>query len=70
MWLDLPLLAKREHNHDSTIYAFGLPEGKSLELPVCACLLLKAPGRGRKEGERADTCIEGGAWGCTCPPPY
>ena len=26
-WLDLPLVAKREHNHDSTLYSFGLPEG-------------------------------------------
>ena len=47
-WLAVPLLSKREHNHDSTIYTFGLPEGQSLALPVCACILLKAPGRGRK----------------------
>mmetsp|Transcript_2077 Transcript_2077/g.6943 ORF Transcript_2077/g.6943 Transcript_2077/m.6943 type:complete len:291 (+) Transcript_2077:74-946(+) len=47
-WLALPLLAKKEHNYDSTIYSFGLPEGQSLNLPVCACILLLAPGKGRK----------------------
>ena len=26
-WLELPLVAKRDHNHDSTLYSFGLPEG-------------------------------------------
>ena len=32
-------------NHDTNIYEFGLPEGaKTLGLPVCACLLLCAPG--------------------------
>ena len=92
-WLDLPLVAKREHNHDSTLYSFGLPEGdhtpthariptrcpracphaypyphacpracpqppqppqppafpcrapgQALNLPTCACLLLRVPG--------------------------
>lgn len=43
-WMELPLVAKREHNHDSTVYSFGLPEGQSLNLPVCACLLLRVPG--------------------------
>ena len=50
----LPLVARREYNHDSTVYTFGLPEGQSLSLPVCACILLKAPGRGRKEGGGKD----------------
>lgn len=53
-WVELPLIDKREYNHDSTVYAFGLPEGQSLELPVCACILLKAPGMGRKEGGGKD----------------
>ena len=53
-FIDLPLVAKREHNHDSTIYTFGLPEGKSLSLPVCACVLLKAPGRGRGPNGKDD----------------
>lgn len=53
-WLPLPLKKKTEFNHDSTIYTFGLPEGQSLNLPVCACLLLKAPGKGRKEGGGKD----------------
>ena len=45
-WYSLPLLEKREHNHDSTIYTIGLPAGQSLELPVCACVLMNAPGVG------------------------
>jgi len=53
-WLPLPLVEKREYNYDSTIYAFGLPEGQSLNLPVCACILLLAPGKGRKEGGGKD----------------
>mmetsp|Transcript_41571 Transcript_41571/g.88714 ORF Transcript_41571/g.88714 Transcript_41571/m.88714 type:complete len:306 (-) Transcript_41571:455-1372(-) len=53
-WLELPLVEKKEYNYDSTIYAFGLPDGQSLNLPVCACLLLRAPGRGRKEGGGKD----------------
>ena len=53
-FIDLPLIAKREYNHDSTIYTFGLPEGKSLSLPVCACILLKAPGRGRGPNGKDD----------------
>ena len=46
-WLELPLVARREVSHDATCYSFGLPPTQSLNLPVCACLLLKAPGRGR-----------------------
>lgn len=53
-WLALPLVGKRDYNHDSTIYEFGLPEGQSLELPVCACILLKAPGKGRTDGGGKD----------------
>ena len=45
-WTALPLVARREVSADSTIYDFGLPEKQSLNLPVCACLLLKAPGAG------------------------
>merc|ERR1712142_894512 len=29
--------------HDTSIFEFGLPSGTSLGLPVCACLLMKAP---------------------------
>ena len=53
-WMALPLKARQEHNHDTTAYTFALPEGQSLELPVCACILLKAPGQGRKEGGDKD----------------
>ena len=45
-WQALPLIARREVSCDSTAYEFGLPEGRSLNLPVCACILMKAPGRG------------------------
>ena len=31
-----------------------MPDNKSLSLPVCACLLLNAPGKGRKEGGGKD----------------
>ena len=53
-WLPLPLLAKRDYNADTTIYTFGLPARQSLDLPVCACLLLKAPACGRREGGGPD----------------
>ena len=36
------------------LWTQGLPEGQSLNLPVCACILLKAPGKGRKEGGGKD----------------
>ena len=49
-WLEVPLIQKVEYNHNTTIYSFGLPEGQSLNLPVCACLLLRAPGCGRLAG--------------------
>ena len=46
-WLELPLVARREVTADCTAYSFGLPAGQALELPVCAYVLVKAPGRGR-----------------------
>lgn len=49
----LPLLAKERASHDSDVYTFGLPVGRSLDLPVCGCILLRAPGRGRAEGAGA-----------------
>ena len=54
-WLAVPLIAKREYNHNTSVYSFGLPDGRSLSLPVCACILMRAPGRGRiKDGGPAD----------------
>lgn len=38
------------YNHDSKVFEFGLPEGQSLNLPVCACILLKGK---TTEGEDA-----------------
>ena len=45
-WTSLPLVARREVTADTSIYEFGLPAGQSLDLPVCACILLRAPGCG------------------------
>ena len=50
-WLGVELIARREYNANTTLYTFGLPDGRGLDLPVCACVLLRAPGRGRIEGE-------------------
>jgi hypothetical protein len=38
---EVPLLQARWYNHDSKILTFGLPEDVSLDLPVCACVLLR-----------------------------
>ena len=35
------LVATLDYNHDSKIFEFGLPDGQSLNLPVCACILMK-----------------------------
>ena len=40
-FVDLPLVNIISVNHDTNIFEFGLPEGESLCLPVCACLLMK-----------------------------
>ena len=49
-WVALPLLSRRAANHDTLLLDFGLPPDAAgadvpLSLPVCGCLLLKAPGR-------------------------
>ena len=41
-WTPVPLLRVTQHNHDTSVFEFGLPEGRKLDLPVCACLLLRA----------------------------
>jgi len=51
-FVPVKLLSKAEYNHDSTVYDFELPRCTSLNLPACACVLLKAPGRG-PDGEDA-----------------
>lgn len=40
-WHAVPLIEAKPYNYDSTIFSFGLPEGRSLDLPVCACILLQ-----------------------------
>jgi hypothetical protein len=43
-WLALPLLRVQPYNHDTSIFSFGLPDGKQfLNLSTCGCLLLLAP---------------------------
>ena len=46
----LKLTGVLPYNHDSKVFEFGLPEGQSLNLPVCACILLKGK---TAEGEDA-----------------
>jgi cytochrome-b5 reductase len=42
-WRSAPLLSKSAINHDTMVFAFGLPAGKSLCLSTCACIVAKAP---------------------------
>ena len=46
-WTERRMISRREVNHDTTLYSFELPTGASLQLPSCACLLVRAPQRGR-----------------------
>ena len=39
--MPLKLAGVVDYNHDTKIFEFGLPEGQGLNLPVCACILLK-----------------------------
>lgn len=39
-WVELPLVGTTDYNHDTKVFQFGLPDGKSLNLPTCACLLV------------------------------
>lgn len=43
-FVELPLLAARPVSRDASVFEFGLPAGaSSLDLPVCACILMRAP---------------------------
>eukprot|EP01062_Namystynia_karyoxenos_P011650 TRINITY_DN14187_c0_g1_i1.p1 TRINITY_DN14187_c0_g1~~TRINITY_DN14187_c0_g1_i1.p1 ORF type:complete len:341 (+),score=129.50 TRINITY_DN14187_c0_g1_i1:70-1023(+) len=42
-WVPCPLVSQTEYSHDSKVYTFGLPEGRSLNLPVCSCILVQGP---------------------------
>lgn len=46
----VPLIGVKPYNHDSKMFTFGLPEDVSLDLPVCACLLVEGFD---EEGEQA-----------------
>ena len=43
-WKEYILIGVTPYNHDCSIFEFGLEPGQSLNLPVCACVLLEAPG--------------------------
>ena len=48
----MELLKKEMFNHDTGIFHFKVPGGgKTLQLPTCACILLKAPGREHGGGD-------------------
>lgn len=42
-FIPLPLIKVTRVSHNSAVFEFGLKEGQSLDLPVCACILAKAP---------------------------
>ena len=47
-WTSLPLVNKYAVNHDTKVFEFGLGalgDDITLQLPVCACLLMRAPGQ-------------------------
>eukprot|EP01065_Artemidia_motanka_P034333 TRINITY_DN4165_c0_g3_i3.p1 TRINITY_DN4165_c0_g3~~TRINITY_DN4165_c0_g3_i3.p1 ORF type:complete len:280 (+),score=91.18 TRINITY_DN4165_c0_g3_i3:228-1067(+) len=56
-WVPCPLVAKTEYSKDASVYEFGLPEGQSLDLPVCSCILVRPPDG---EGARPYTPISSG----------
>ena len=59
-WTALELLRVEPYNHDTSIFEFALPPGRTtLDLPTCACLLMLAPGceHGGGDAVRAYTPI-------------
>ena len=50
---EVPLIQIKQYNHDTKLLTFGLPEGVSLDLPVCACILL----RGYDKGATRCPCV-------------
>ena len=46
-----------DYNHDTKIFEFGLPDGQSLNLPVCACILLKGRAADGQDAVRPYTPI-------------
>jgi hypothetical protein len=59
-WTPFKIKAIVAYNHDTSVFQFALPEGQSLGLPVCGCLLVKAPDCEHGGG--------GGAWWAMPPP--
>lgn len=53
-WVELRLITRTEHTHDTTIYGFGLPDDRPLNLPACSCVLIKVAGKGRKARDGHD----------------
>jgi len=40
-WIDLPLIRKSKVTENTRLFTFGVPDGKPLALPTCACILVK-----------------------------
>jgi len=56
-WQDSRLLGKKQYSHDSYVFTFELPQGRSLDLPVCACLLVRGVTTTGEEAVRPYTPI-------------
>ena len=62
-WHSVPLVGVKPYNHDSKVFTFGLPEGRSLDLPVCACILLQGKDKNGEDAVRPYTPISGNTVG-------
>lgn len=45
-FLEVPVLAVAAESHDTKVLTFGLPPGRSLDLPVSSAIVMNAPGAG------------------------
>ena len=51
-WAKCKLVQVAKYNHDTSVFVFATPDGATnLNLPVCGCLLLRAPGREHGGGD-------------------
>ena len=50
-WEPFRVRSVEQVNHDTAVFTFELPEGTTLGLPVCGCLLVLAPGREHGGGD-------------------
>jgi NAD(P)H-flavin reductase len=57
-WTSLKLTSIEQHNHDTSIFEFELPDSNAyLQLPITAHLLVKAPSNGRSDDSRDDVNV-------------